>query len=129
MWALGELKSSFYDKKKLSYHNSKLEHWRKNSPTQRYYKPYGEYEEKEISLNQDYQSIGDIDFRNEPELIKILKGYNKDKCWRFILYHNKSGFLDVGCMYAPFWGHGFIFKIELYQPDKIRFTVISEWIS
>ena len=129
MWTLGELGSSFYDKKKLSYHNSKLEHWRKNPQMLRYYAPYREYEEEVILLNHDYQSIGDIDFQNEPELIKLLRGYNRDKCWIFILYHNTSGFLDVGCSFAPLAGHGSTFKIELCEPNKIRLTKISEWIS
>lgn len=129
MWTLGELKSSFYDEKKLSYHNSKLEQWQKNPKMLRYYTPYREYEEKEISLNQNYQSIEDIDFQNEPEFVKIIQSYIREECWSFILYHNKLGFLDVGCTFAPLSGHGSTYKIELHNSNKIKLTVISEWIS
>jgi len=129
MWALGELESSFYDKKKLSYHNSKLEQWRKNPKMLRYYTPYREYEEKEILLSQNYQSIGEIDFLNEPELVEILRDYSRTECWKFVVYHNKLGFLDVGCSFAALAGHGSTFKIELYESNRIRLTVISRWIS
>ena len=129
MWTLGELESSFYDEKKLSYHNSKLEQWQKNPKMLRYYTPYREYEEKEVLLNQDYQSIGEIDFLNEPELVEMLQGYRRTECWTFILYHNKLGFLDVGCSFTPLAGHGSTFKIELYESNKIRLTMISQWIS
>jgi len=129
MWTLGQLNSSFFDQKKLSYHNNKLENWRKNPNILRFQEHYKEYEKKEITLNQIYDSIDNIDFANEPEVLKFLQGYNTDKCWTFILCHDKLGFLDIGCRYAPLAGHGYTYKIELYEPNKIRFTVISAWIS
>lgn len=129
MWTLNQLGSSFFDKEKLSNHNDELVNWRKNPTIMSIYKPYREYEEKEIELSQVYNSIDNIDFANEPELLKILQDYNKDKCWTFVLCHGKLGFLDMGCRYAPLAGHGYTYKIELYEPNRIRFTVISAWIS
>ena len=129
MWTLGQLGSSFFDTKKLSYHNNELENWQKNPNILKFQEHYKEYEAKEITLNQIYNSIDNIDFATEPELLKILQGYKTDKCWTFILCHEKLGFLDIGCRYAPLAGYGYTYKIELYEPDKIRFTIISAWIS
>ena len=129
MWTLGQLGSSFFDKKKLSYHNRKFARYEKPNAL-RYYSPYREFGGiKEISLNNDYNSIEDIDFLNEPELVKILQNYNIERCWSFILSNDKLGFLDVGCSFAPLAGYGYTYKIELYEPNKIRFTAISGWIS
>ena len=43
--------------------------------------------------------------------------------------HEKLGFLDIGCSYAPLAGYGYKYKIELYEPNKIKLTMISAWRS
>ena len=130
MWTLGQLGNQFFDRKKLEYHNSKLKRWQRDSDILRFRVNLNEYKTQIINLKHSYSSIKDIDFQNETELNSILQDYNlKDKCWKFILYNDNSGFLDLGCSYGPLAGNGILFRIEIINNSQIKLTEIGAWIS
>lgn len=130
MWTLEQLKSEYFDSKKLKFHNSQLRHWQQNPDILRFEDSNQEYDIKIVSLRNQYNSISGIDFTNEPELKNIMSAFDtKDKCWKFMLINKKQGFLDLGCQFAPLSGHGIIYKLELFENNKLKITKITEWIS
>ncbi len=129
MATLGKLESKYYDHSKLAYHNSKIRGWRQNKDIMRFYEPYKEYESKQLLLSKNYDSLSEINYQNEPELMKILQGFSNDECWEFMLLHDTIGFLDLGCISAPLSGHGITYKIELKEKNKLVLTTVSAWIS
>ena len=93
---------------------------------------------KTIQLTKEYNSIGDIDFNKEAELKIILdeydvSQYNKSQydephCWKFLVYNNKNGYLDLGCQLAPLAGSGVLYRLEL-KNDKLIIHELYTWIS
>ena len=126
---LGELKSDYFDSKKYHYHKSKLRPYERDKDIFRFEEHYGEYDSVIVRLNGDYASINELDFNGEPELKPITKGFEEDKCWKFILQNEKMGFLNIGCSFAPLGGFGVHYKIELIDRNKLLITKIGEWIS
>lgn len=129
MRLLGELKSDYFDSKKYHYHKSKLRPYERDKDIFRFEEHYGEYDSVIVRLNGDYASINELDFNGEPELKPITKGFEEDKCWKFILQNEKMGFLNIGCSFAPLGGFGVHYKIELIDRNKLLITKIGEWIS
>jgi hypothetical protein len=130
MRILGQLKSNYFNSKKLNYHKYKFPPWLESEDIFRFKDTYHEYDIKLVSLNRQYNSLNEIDFANEPELKNILSEYNiKDKCWKFMLSNEKQGILNVGCRFAPLAGHGMLLKLELQNDNRLRICKIGEWIS
>lgn len=129
MRLLGELKSDYFDPKKYKYHKSKLRPYERDRDIFRFEEHYREYDSALVNLNGNYNSINELDFSKEPKLQKIIKGFNEDKCWKFILQNDRRGFLDLGCLFAPLSGFGVQYKIELIDRNKLLIVIIDEWIS
>lgn len=129
MRLLGELKSDYFDSKKYLYHKSKLGPYERNKDIFRFEEHYREYDSIIVRLNGDYDSINELEFSGEPELQKITKGFEEDKCWKFILQNERKGFLSLGCSFAPLAGFGVHYKIELIDKNKLLIIKIGEWIS
>mgnify|MGYP001795994227 FL=1 len=130
MWTLGQIKSNFFDSEKLNYHNSQLRKWQQNRDMMRFKETYNEYGIQIVNLKEQYSSISEIDFTNEPDLRNMLSDFDsKDKCWKFMLINAKQGFLDLGCQFAPLAGHGIMYKLELLENNKLKISKITEWIS
>ncbi len=129
MRLLGELKSDYFDPKKYKYHKSKLRPYERDKDIFRFEEHYREYDSALVNLNGNYNSINELDFSKEPELQKIIKGFNEDKCWKFILQNGRRGFLALGCQFAPLSGFGVQYKIELIDRNKLLIVIIDEWIS
>lgn len=129
MRLLGELKSDYFDSKKYHYHKSKLRPYEREEDIFRFEQHYREYDSVMVNLNGDYNSINELDFSKEPELQKIIKGFEEDKCWEFILQHDRKGFWNLGCSFAPLAGFGVHYKIELIDRNKLLIIKIGEWIS
>jgi len=132
--ALNLLKSDFVDTIKLKKHYEILDDYYKNmllDKTSKYADSdyNNQKESKTLILNKSYNSIGEIDFNNEPELIKLQKGYNKSFCWKFIMYNKNLGYFDLGCQSAPLAGSGIFYKIELVNKNRLKFFLIHIWIS
>ena len=83
---------------------------------------------KSIKLSKTYRSIGEIDFNREPDLKELLKRYNKSYCWKFLMYNDQIGYLDLGCQSAPLAGAGVLYRLELNK-DKLIIHEIQSWIS
>lgn len=125
MWVLGQFESSFFDSDKLKYHNSKLRKWQQVRDIMRFKETYNEYEIQIITLSKTYETVDSIDFFNEPELKKIIGDFDRDdKYWKFLLYNEKFGFLDLNCKFF-----GITYKLELLEKNKLRILKIMEWIS
>lgn len=129
MRLLGELKSDYFDSKKFHNHKSKLRPYERDKDIFRFEEHYREYDSVIVNLKGNYNSINELDFSNEPELQKIIKGFEADKCWQFILQNDRKGFLNLGCSFAPLAGHGVHYKIELIDSNKLLIMKIGEWIS
>ena len=129
MRLLGELKSDYFDSKKYHYHKSKLRPYERDKDIFRFEEHYIEYDSVIVNLKGNYNSINELDFSKEPELQKIIKGFEADKCWQFILQNDRKGFLNLGCSFAPLAGHGVHYKIELIDSNKLLIMKIGEWIS
>lgn len=82
-----------------------------------------------MALNGDCNSVSELDFRKEPELQKIIKEFDEDKCWKFILQNDKKGFLDLGCLFASLSGFGIKYKLTLIDKNRLQIVIIEEWIS
>nr|WP_321485039.1 hypothetical protein [uncultured Draconibacterium sp.] len=128
MWTLGELNSKFYNKKELAYHKSQLVRWKRNFDINQYSENYSEYDSHTITLINPIKNIQDLDFEKEPSL-KDFEVFSRDKCWIILLSNDKIGFLDAGCQFAPLAGNGATYKLELLKDNKLKISVISEWIS
>jgi hypothetical protein len=126
------IESKFYDETKQDEHKEKQKYyWRggfslgKNDDCSRYIQ---NRDTKSIELTKNYTSIGDIDFDNEIGLERIFNHYDKAYCWKFLIYNNKNGYLDLGCQWDVLAGHGVFYKLEL----KENLLIIHElytWIS
>ncbi len=129
MQILGELKSDKFDSKKLQYHYDKLRPYQQNHDFYRFEEHYGEYDTVTVNLKSDYNTISELDFNNETELQQIIKGFDEEKCWKFIIQNDKKGFLDLGCQFAPLSGYGIQYKLELIDKNRLLIIKIEEWIS
>ncbi len=129
MRLLGELKSDYFDSQKYHYHKSKLRPYERDKDIFRFKEHYGEYDSIMVNLNVNYNSINELDFSKEPELQKIIKGFEEDKCWEFILQNNRKCFLELGCRFAPLAGFGIQYKLELIDKNKLLIIKIAEWRS
>lgn len=129
MRLLGELKSDYYNSQKYNYHKSKLRPYERDKDIFRFEEHYGEYDSITVNLNGNYNSINELDFNKEPELQKIIKGFDKDRCWEFILQNDSKGFLDLGCQFAPLSGFGVKYKLALIDKNRLQIIKIEEWIS
>jgi hypothetical protein len=129
MWTLGQMKSKFFDSKKLNYHNYKFPSWQSRD-IKSFTDVYREYDIQILDLKKRYNSINEIDFDSEPGLKNILSSYDtKDKCWKFILSNEIQGILNLGCQFTLLGGHGVIYKLELVKNKKLKITEIAAWIS
>lgn len=130
--ALDSMDSKFFDQTKLETHQKHLKsYWQDGfhfdkSGNFTDYKRVNIYET--INLKNKYNSIGDIDLDKEPEFKELLNHYNKSYCWKFILYNNKIGYLDLGCQSGPLAGGGILFRLELIG-NKLIIHEIESWIS
>ena len=129
MQILGELKSNKFDSKKMQYHHDKLTPHQQNRDFCRFEEHYSEYDTVTVKLKADYNTISELDFKNETELQQIIKGFDKEKCWKFIIQSDKKGFLVLGCQFAPLSGHGIQYKLELIDKNRLLIVKIEEWIS
>jgi len=129
MQILGELKSDKFDSKKMHYHHNQLRPYQQNRDFFRFQEYYGEYDTTTIKLSSDYNTISELDFQNETELNQIIKGFDEDKCWKFIIQNDEKGFLDLGCQFAPLSGYGIKYKLVLIDKNRLQIIKIAEWIS
>ncbi len=130
--ALRKIQSGFVNQEKLQVHFKYLKYY--TSFTDLYFSPsIGEYDskknlDKSINLKKSYQTIGEIEFENEPELEKVMKGYNESYCWKFVIYNMTIGYMDLGCQSGPLAGVGVKYRLEL-KKNKLLFYQIITWIS
>lgn len=130
---LKEMKSQFYNQEKLEYHQKRMAYyWRdgfgigKNVDCSQYALKSNIY--KSIKLTKNYNSIGDIDFDKEVELKKFFERYNKSYCWKFLIFNNKNGYLDLGCQSGSLAGFGIFYWLEL-KNDNLRIHELYTWVS
>lgn len=145
MWTLKRLGSPLFDEGAMSYHycNSLTyaEDWDATSYTLKEYS-YSESpgfvnESGDIiafQLSKHYESLGDIDFDNEPVITRLIneERYAADgdiSSWNILLAGDRSGFWDIGHNCGFLCGSGIIFRIELVDGDKLKLYNISAWVS
>jgi hypothetical protein len=130
--ALDNLGSDFFDKDKLEKHQSNLKsYWQSGFGIYKtgHLTDYNVSNQiKSITLSKSYNSLGEIDYKKEPELKELLKGFKKSYCWEFLMYNADIGYLDLGCQSAPLAGHGIIYRLELTKNTLIVHE-IEYWIS
>jgi len=130
--ALDRLKSKFANKKKLDYHQKKLkDYWQSGFPLSKT-GDFTNYNEnnifKTIKLTNHYETLGDIAFNEEQQLKELTKLYNEYYCWKFIMYNEKIGYLDLGCQSGPLAGNGVLYRLELKDNILILYR-LKTWIS
>ena len=130
--ALDSLSSDFFDKSILEKHQSNLKYYwqdgfgiHKSGDFTNY---NGINQIKSVKLSKTYNSLGEIEFDKEPDLQEIFKRYNKNYCWKFMMYNNNIGYLDLGCQSAPLAENGTLYRLELSK-DKLIIYEIQSWIS
>lgn len=130
--ALDSLDSKFFDKNKLEIHQKNLKYYWQGGFCLNKTGDFTDYKVdnvfKTIELKNKYNTVGEIDIKKESELKKLLNGYNKSYCWKFIMYNDKVGYLDLGCQSAPEAGSGELFRLEL-KGNKLIIHEIQSWIS
>ena len=130
--ALDSMDSKLFDQTKLEKHQKNLKYYWQGGF---HFDKTGDFTDyksdnlfKTIKLKNQYKTIGDIDLNKESELKDLLNRYSKSYCWKFIMYNDKIGYLDLGCQSAPLAGQGVIYRLELIG-DKLRIYEIESWIS
>lgn len=129
---LKEMGSSLFSQEKLEFHQHNMAYYLRNGFA--IYKDLDclkfnlNYPIKTILLTKKYDSIGSIDFEKEPELKTILKNYSETYCWNFLIYCNKTAYLDLGCQSGLDAGQGVIYRLEL-KNKKLIIHEIYNWIS
>jgi hypothetical protein len=129
--ALDKLDSSFPDSIKYNKHRDYLKEYNRGTML---YKSgaFTDYLKMSITdtieISPSIKSLGEIDFRKHDKFKKIFKVYNKSYCWKFLLYHEKKGYLDLGCQSAPLAGHGTLLFLEIKE-NKLFIYEIQSWIS
>ena len=130
---LKEMKSQFHNQKKLKYHQKRMAYYLRDGfgigkevDCSQYALKNNIY--KTIKLTKSYNSIGDIDFDKEVELEKLFHRYNDSDCWKFLIFNEKKGYLDLGCQYAPLAGHGVFYWLEL-KNDNLIIHELYTWVS
>jgi hypothetical protein len=130
--ALKNLGSDFYNKNKLEKHQRNLKsYWQSGFGIHKTghltdYKTNNQI--KSITLSKSYNSLGEIDYKKEPELKELLKGFKKSYCWKSLMYNEGLGYLDLGCQAAPLEGYGIIYRLELSK-NTLLVHEIEYWIS
>ena len=126
------LGSDFFDKSILEKHQNNLKYYWQDGFGIHKSGDFTNYNEinkiKSIKLSKTYNSLGEIEFEKEPDLQEIFKSYNKNYCWKFMMYNNNIGYLDLGCQSAPLAGNGVLYRLELSK-DKLIIHEIQSWIS
>jgi hypothetical protein len=132
MLALDSINSDYYNSIKLLAHNEILKEHSKNMFLYR----NGDYDDFSdtttydiLHLDGNYKSLGEIDFYKESSTKDLIKGYKKSYCWKFMIFNNRIGYLDLGCQSAPLAGSGELYRLELIDGDKLKLTMIYGWIS
>jgi hypothetical protein len=89
------------------------------------------YDTTIIELSKPINSITELNILEEKELWQIICTfkYEDKSCWVFRLDCEKFILIDIGCMYGPLVGEGYIYKIELIEPQKLIIYKIGGWIS
>jgi hypothetical protein len=141
---LKEIKSSFVDESLLDYHLKNMgsayeTRFSLGSPSKRTFK--SSKKNKTITLKRHYNSIGNINFSDEPEFINELNefcfsyfGGSVDKktaksyCSQTIIYNEKVGFLELRISFNALMGKGVIYRIELNE-NTLSYYIIASWIS
>lgn len=130
--ALDRLKSKFANKEKLEYHQMNLKYyWQSGFPLSK----TGDLTDytgndifKTIKLRNHYETLGDMDFSKELQLKELTKLYNEPYCWKFIMYNEKIGYLDLGCQSGPLAGSGVLYRLEL-KDNILTLYKLKTWIS
>lgn len=130
--ALDRLKSRFANKEKLECHQKNLKYyWQSGFPLSKTgdFTNYKEnYIFKTIKLTNHYETLRDINFNKEQQLKELTKLYNKSYCWKFIMYNEKIGYLDLGCQSGPLAGSGVLYRLEL-KDNILTLYRLKTWIS
>lgn len=130
--ALDSMNSKFFDQTKLERHQKNLKYYWQGGF---HFDKTGDFTDyksdnafKTIILKTQYNTIGDIDVNKESEFKELLNRYDKSYCWKFIMYNDKIGYLDLGCQSGPEAGSGELFRLEL-KGNKLIIHEIQFWIS
>lgn len=78
--------------------------------------------------NEEYDSLNETDFENEPELKKILCSPTVHKCTTYMLYNGKDGFFNYTFDFKNMDdGFGSSYRFKLIDRDKLMVSLIEEW--
>lgn len=141
---LKKINSSFVNEYLLEYHLKNMNGVYKDGfslgcPAKRNFK--SSKKDKTITLKKQYNTIGEIDFKDETEFINDLNefcfsyfGGSVDKktaksyCVQTIIYNDKIGFLELKISFNKLMGRGVIYRIELNE-NILSYYIIAAWIS
>ncbi len=129
--ALDKLESTFPDSLKYKKHREFLKDYNRGTTL---YKSgaFTDYTKMNIidtiDLNNNPKALNDIDFQKYDKLKKMFNSYNKSYCWKFLIYNEKKGYLDLGCQSDPLAGYGTLLFLEI-RNDKLFIYEIESWIS
>jgi len=130
--ALDSLGSDFFNRDTLEKHQSNLKSYWQDGFGIHKSGDFTDYNRsnpiKSIELSKAYNSIGEIEFDKEPDLKDMFKRYNKTYCWKFVIYKDKIGYLDLGCQSGPLAGFGVFYRLELTE-NILIIHEIQTWIS
>jgi len=131
MYGLYYLHCNHYDKIKFDNIRNMLPEFMRyvDSEPSVYNYPKDSVETEIINLKGEYTDIGSVDFFNEESLKKFIRKEKDVSCWSLIVYNECIGYFDTGCQWGVVSGQGAMYKIELVDKNKIRFTLIESWMS
>lgn len=128
MWALKQLESSYFNQKKMDYHNSKLQQWRMNYNIHRFMDTYKEYDEKIFQLNTNYATLNEIDFENEQELKRFPFFSSYKHNWNiFMLYNKNNGFLIITDLLDRSV-YRVEYRLQLTKNNNLKMITINEFL-
>jgi len=112
---LKQMESPLYNPKKLKEHQKRLNYRVSIEKTIDCSKYTQVNVYKSIKLTKSYNSIGEINFEEETELKELIhRRNNRRHCWKWLIYNDKKGYLDVGCNYDIN-----LFRLELKEDELV----------
>jgi len=134
--ALKRINSEFYNYSKIELHNEFVKDYHRTSEKSTLYqnKNYDRFDgisldSTTIILTKEVQGLTEINIKNNKELKTLIKKYSKSDCWRFMLFNNNDGILDLGCQFGPLNGFGSIYRVKLLDNKKLILYRLTTWIS
>lgn len=133
MLGLKYLNSPYYSDVVEKYHRENLGKWSQDTKLggYTYVYDYNEFGSIVVDLRNEYESLSDIKFEEEPDLLNLTTHEfpSTMNCSNKLIYNNKIGIFNAGCNVGSLSAFSTIYKLELVGTNKLKITILDGWMS